>query len=93
MLRAHARSPLSCSLFFVAMDLPQRAFLDFPSLREWGTATGRYRALFAAYAILPQSVLLRLPNHRLYVGPRVQTYPVSLDVEYEEPLNRLTLGI
>ena len=97
MLRAHGRSPTSsfllCSLFWDAMDLPQGAYLDFPRPRQWKTAAGRYRVLFAAYDIQPQDILLRNPNQILYIGPRVQEYLVGLDAEFEERLTRGTLGI
>ena len=61
MLRAHGRTPTSsfllCSLFCDVLDLPQGAYLDFHRPGEWETAAGRYRTLFAAYAIQPQNIL------------------------------------
>jgi len=97
MLRAHGGSPTSsfllCSLFCDALDMPQGAYLDFPRPRGWEAAVGHYRTLFAAYAIQPQDVLLRLPNQRLYIGPHVQEYLVGLDAECEERLARWTLGV
>ena len=69
MLQAHGRSSTSsfllCSLFCDALDLPQGAYLDFPRPREWETAADRYRTMFAAYAIQPQDILLRLQNQRI----------------------------
>ena len=56
-------------------------------------AAGRYRTLFAAYAIQPQDILLRLQNQRLYIAPHVQQYLVGLDAECEERLTRWALGI
>ena len=51
MLHAHGRSFTSslflCSLFCDALNLRQGAYLDFPRSREWETAAGRYRTLFA----------------------------------------------
>ena len=97
MLHAHERSSASsfllCSLFCDALDLPQGAYLDFPRPRERETAAGRSRMLFAAYAIQPQDILLRLPNQRLYIAPHVQQYLVSLDAECEEQLTRWTFGV
>ena len=84
MLHAHRRSSTSslllCSLFCDALDLPQGAYLDFPRPREWETAAGRYRTLFAAHAIQPQDILLRLQNQRLYIAAHVQRYLVGSDV-------------
>ena len=97
MLPAHGRSPTSsfllCSLFCDVLDLPQGAYLDFPSPREWEMAAGRYRTLLAAYVIQPQDILLRLPNERLYIGPHVQEYLVGLVAEWEKRLTRWTLGV
>ena len=97
MLHAHGRSSTSsfllCSLFCDALDLPQGAYLDFPRPREWEMAAGRYRTMFAAYAIQPQDILLRLQSQRLYIAPHVQQYLVGLDAECEEQLKRWTLGV
>ena len=72
MVRAHERSPASwyllCSLFRDAIGLSQRGYLDFARSREWEVAVGRYRALFAAFGIQTQDILLRLTNRRLYIG-------------------------
>ena len=97
MFHAHGRSSTSsfllCSLFCDALDLPQGAYLDFPRPRERETAAGRYRSLFAAYAIQPQDILLRVPNQRIYIAPHVQQYLVGFDAECEERLTRWTLGV
>ena len=97
MLHAHGRSSTSsfllCSLFCHALDLPQGAYLDFPRPGEWEIAAGRYRTLFAVYAIQPQDILLRLQNQRLYIAPHVQQYLVGLDAECGEQLTRWTLGV
>ena len=91
------RSPTSSFFLFFAfrdaLGLPQGAYLDFPGPREWDTAAGRYRTLFAAYAIQPQDILLRLPNQRLYIEPHDREYLVGLDAEYEERPTRWTLGV
>ena len=91
------RSCYVCPLFCDALDLPQGTYLDFSRPREWETAAGRYRTLFAAYAIQPQDILLRLQNQRIYSASHVQQYLqqylVSLDAECEERLTRWTLGI
>ena len=68
-------------------------YLDFPRPREWKTGAGRYRALFAAYAIQPQDILLRLPNERLYIAPHVQEHLVGLDAEWEDRLPSWTLEV
>ena len=92
MARAHGMSLKSsfllCSLFCDALSLPRGAYLDFPRPREWEAIAGRYRALFAAHAIQPQDVVLRLPNGRLYIGPHLQEYLASLDAECKERLTR-----
>ena len=97
MLHTHGKSSTSsfllCPLLCDALDLPQGAYLDFPRPREWGTAAGRYCTLFAAYAIQPQDILLRLQNQRIYIAPHVQQYLVGLDAECEERLTRWTLGV
>ena len=96
-LHAHGRSSISSFLLFFlfcdAPDLPQEAYLDFPRPREWETAAGPYRTLFAAYAIQPQNILLRLQNQRIYIVPHVQQYLVGLDAECKERLMRWTLGV
>ena len=75
MLHAHGRSStpsfLLCSLFCDALDLLPGAYLNFARPREWKTAAGRYRTLFAANAIQPQDILLRLQNQRIYIAPHV----------------------
>ena len=92
MVRHHGRSRtssfLQCSLFCDALSLPRGAYLEFPRPREWEAIAGRYRALFAAHAIQPQDVVLRLPNGRLYIGPHLQEYLASLDAECKERLTR-----
>ena len=97
MVRNQGRSPTSsfllCSLFSDALGLPQAAYIDFPRSREWQVAVGRYRALFVAFGIRPQDILLRLTNRRLYIGPHVQEYLVGLDAEWEERLTRWTLEV
>ena len=97
MLHAFGRSSTSsflpCSLFCDALDRPQGAYLDFSRPREWETASGRYRTLFAAYAIQPQDILLRIQNQRIYIAPHVQQCLVGLDAECEERLTRWTLGV
>ena len=97
MLHAHGRSSTSsfllCSLFCDALDLPQGPCLDFPRPREWKTAAGRYGTLFAACAIQPQDIFLRLQNQRIYIAPHVQQYLVGLDAECEERLTRWTFGV
>ena len=97
MLHAYGMSSTSsfllCFLFCNALDLPQGAYLDSPRPREWETAAGRYRTLFAAHAIQPQDILLRLQNQRIYVAPHVQHYLVGLHGECEEWLTRWTLGV
>ena len=97
MVRAHGRSPTSsyllCSLFSDALGLPQGTYLDFPGSREREVAAGRYRALFAAFGIHAQDILLRLTNRRLYIGPHVQSYLADLDCEWEERLPRWTLAV
>ena len=75
MVRTHRRSPTSlfllCSLFIDALGLPHEDQLDFPPTREWDAA---YREGFAAYAIRPRDILLRLLNRCLYVGPHFQEF-------------------
>ena len=97
MLHAHGRSStpsfLLCSLFCNALDLPQGAYLDLPRPREWETTAGRYRTLFAAYAIQPQDILLRLQNQRIYIAPHVQQYLADLDAKCEGRLSTRTLGV
>ena len=92
MLQAHGRSSTSlfllCSLNCDALDLPQGAYLDFPRPREWETAAGQYGTLFAAYAIQPQDILLRLQNQIIYIAPHVRQYIVGFDSECEERLTR-----
>ena len=92
MVRAHMRSLTSsfllCSLFNDALGLPRAAFLDIPRTREWEEAVGRYRALFTAFGIRSQDILLRLTDRRLCIGPHVQEYLVGLDAEWEELLTR-----
>ena len=75
---------LLCSLFFNALDLPHGTHLAFLRPKEWETAAGRHRTLFAAYAIRLQDILLRLQNQRIYIAPHVQHYLVDLDAECEE---------
>ena len=53
----------------------------------------RYRALFTAFEIRPQDILLRLPNHRLYIRPHFQEYLVGLGSELEEHLTRWVLAV
>ena len=88
MIHVHGRSSTSpfslCFLFCDVLDLPQEAYLDFPRPREWETAAGRYRTLFAAYAIQPQDILLRLASQRTYIASHVHQYLVGLDAEYED---------
>ena len=97
MVRAHGRSQtslyLKCSLFSEALGLPQGAYLDFLRSREWEVAAGRYRALFAAFRIQAQDILLRLTHWRLYIGSHVQPYLAGLDGEWEERLTRWTLAV
>ena len=97
MVCSHGRSPNSSfllySLFRDALVLPQAAYFDFSRSREWEVAVGRYRALFAAFGIRSQDVLLRLTHRRLYIGLHVQTYLAGLDAEWEERSTRLTLGV
>ena len=97
MVRVHGRSPTSsfllCSLFSDGLGLPRAAYVDFPRPREWEAAVGRYRALFTAFGIRSQDVLLRLTNRRLYIGPQVQECLAGLDAEWEELLTRWTLGV
>ena len=85
MVRVHERSPTSsyllCSLFSDALGLPEGAYLDFPRSREWEVAVGRYRALFAAFGIQAQDIVLRLANRRLYIAPQVQSSLADLDGE------------
>ena len=63
-LMLHAQSSTSSFLlsFLIcdALNLPQGAYLDFSRPREWETAAGRYRTLFAAYAIQPQDILSKV---------------------------------
>ena len=97
MLRAQGRSPtclfLLCSPFSDALGLPSQAYLDFPRSREWQVVVSRYRALFTAFEIRPQDILLRLPNHRLYIRPHFQEYLVGLGSELEEHLTRWVLAV
>ena len=95
MLMGAAQLPRCCCahLFCDALSLPRGAYLDFLRPREWETIVGRYRALFAAHAIQPQDVFLRLRNGRRYIGSHLQEYLVSLDAEYEGRLTRWTLGV
>ena len=69
MIHVHGRSPTSsfllCSLFSDALGLPRATYLDFPHPREWEAVVGRYRALFTAFGIRSQDILLRLTNRRL----------------------------
>ena len=78
MVRSQGRSPTSSlllrSLFSDALVQLQAAYLDFPRSSEWEVAVGRYRALFAAFGIRSQNVLLRLTNRRLCIGLHVQDY-------------------
>ena len=100
LVRAHGKRPrgepnlfvLLCSLFSDGLGLPRAAYVDFPRPREWEAAVGRYRALFTAFGIRSQDVLLRLTNRRLYIGPQVQECLAGLDAEWEELLTRLTRG-
>lgn len=46
------------SLFSDTLGLPQEVHLDISRPREW-EADGRYRALFTAFEIRPQDILLR----------------------------------
>ena len=88
MVRSQGRSPTSSfllySLFGDALGLPQAPYLVFPRSRQWEVAVGRYRALFAAFGIRSQTVLLWFTNRRLYIGPHVQEYLAGLDAEWEE---------
>ena len=63
MVSAHWRSPTSsyllCSLCSGALGLLQGAHLDFPRSREREVAVSRYRALFAAFGIQAQDILLQ----------------------------------
>ena len=97
MLRTHGRSPtplfLLCPLFCDALDLSQETYLDLPRPREWEAVAGRYCLLFAAYAIHPHNILLRLPNQRLYIESHVREYQVGLDAECEERITRWTLEV
>ena len=76
MVHSQGRSPISsflwCSMFSDALGLPQAAYLDFPRSSEWEVAVDRYRALFAAFGIRSQNVLLRLTYRQLYIGSHVQ---------------------
>ena len=54
---------------------------------------GRYRALFAAFGIQGQGILIRLTNWRLYIGPYGRSYLAGLDGDWEERLTRWTLAV
>lgn len=59
-------------LFSDALRLPQGGVSRFPSPEGMGNGCQlRYRALLAAFEIKPHGFLLRVPNRRLFVGPRV----------------------
>ena len=96
-MRTHGSSPTSsfllCSLFGVALGLPQGAYVDFPQPREWRAAAGHYREILAAYGIRPQNTVLRLPNRRIYILPHVQEFLAGLDFTWEDLLTRWTLGV
>ena len=85
MVRAHRNTPpysyLICSLFSDTLGLPQGAHLGFPRSGELEVAVGRYRALFAAFGIQAQDIVLRLANRRLYIAPQVQSSLADLDGE------------
>ena len=55
-------------------------------------AVGRYGALFTAFEIQAQNILLWLTNQRLYIGPHVESYLAGLDDEWEKRLTRWTLA-
>ena len=101
LLRAHGTCPREEPNLFVSLVLPvqrcsgsaSRGYLDCASPREWEAAAGRFRALFAAFGIQSQAILLRLINRRLYIWPHVQEYLEGLDATREERLTRWTLGV
>ena len=91
-----AQPPRSCYASYFAIRWTclkghTSIFPDRPT--EWEPAAGRYRTLFATYAIQPQDILLRLPNKKIYITPHVQQYLIGLDAEREERLTRWTLGV
>ena len=96
MVRTHGSSPTSsfllCSLFAVALGLPQGAYVDFPRPREWRAAADHYREILAAYGIRPQDTVLRLPNRRIYILPHVQEFLAGLDFTWEDLLTRWASG-
>ena len=57
--------------------------LRFPSPEGMGRGCRPYRALFTAFGIRSQDILLRLANPRLYIGSHVREYLVGLDTEWE----------
>lgn len=87
MVRAHEKSPTSSFLVFAlfsdALGLPGGGCINFLRPRGWKAAGGRYRALFAAFEIRLQDVLLRIAKWRLYINPHVVEYLVGLDPEWE----------
>ena len=94
MVSTHGSSPTSsfllCFLFGDDLGLSQGAYLDFPRQREWRAAADHYRESFAAYGIRPQDAVLRLPNRKIYILPRVQESLAGLDSTWED---RLTSGV
>ena len=97
MVHSQGRSPISsflwCSMFSDALGLPQAAYPDFPRSREWEVGVDRYHALFAAFGIQSQNVLLRLTNWWLYFRSHERKFSAGLDAEWEELLTRWTLGV
>ena len=97
MITTHGSSPTSpfllCSLFGVALGLPQGAYLDFARPTERRAAAGHYREIFAEYAIFPRDTVLRLPNRRIYILPHVQELVAGLNSTWEDRLTRRTLGV
>ena len=65
---------LLCSLFSVVLGMPQGTYLDFPARangRWLSAATVRcHRALFAAFGIQSQNILLRLTTGGSTLGPK-----------------------
>ena len=70
-----------------------RSLRRLPRPREWPEAAGHYRQIFAAYAISPHDIALRLPNRRIYILPHVQDILAGLDSTWEDRLTRWTLGV
>ena len=56
-------------------------------------AAADYRQRFAAYAIQPRDIVIRLPNQRIYIGPHVQEFLAGLHAEWEDRPTRWTLGV